>query len=154
MEWYTNSSASHVSLPLTPPRQSFGLLQSKLFPTYFSMSTYLSTFMLGHWLYQHPGVSRAMFDPAHLSSGSVVNAWILAAGFLGTSAVNWLIVTPWTSGIMFKRHRLEREEGKSYTDPNASEAMKSLSKQFATAHSVSSLLVSGGLGCAGAIIQH
>jgi hypothetical protein len=118
------------------------------------MSTYLSTFMLGHWLYQHPGVSRAMFDSAHLSSGSVVNAWVLAAGFLGTSAVNWLIVTPWTSGIMFKRHRLEREEGKSYTDPNASEAMKSLSKQFATAHSVSSLLVSCGLGCTGVLIQH
>lgn len=107
------------------------------------MSTYISTFMLGHWLYQHPGVSRAMFDSNTVaSSGAVANAWVLAAGFVATSAVNWLVVTPWTSKIMFKRHRLEREEGKSYTDPNASEEMKSLSKQFATAHSVSSILVS------------
>lgn len=107
------------------------------------MSTYISTFMLGHWLYQHPGVSRAMFDTSlAMSSGATVNAWVLAIGFVGTSALNWLVVTPWTSKIMFRRHRLEREEGKSYTDPTASQALKDISKQFAAAHSVSSVLVS------------
>jgi len=50
-------------------------------------------------------------------SGNVFNGWVLALGALGTSLINLLVVTPWTSKLMFKRHRLEKQEGKSYTDP-------------------------------------
>lgn len=50
-------------------------------------------------------------------SASVFNGWVLAAGALATSLINLLVVTPWTSKLMFKRHRLEKQEGKSYSDP-------------------------------------
>jgi len=40
---------------------------------------------------------------------------------------------------MFERHKLEREEGKSYKDPEASDKMRDLNKRFAMWHGVSSL---------------
>lgn len=76
----------------------------------------------------------------------VTNAWILAVGYLGTSLLNLLVVTPLASKIMFKRHRLEREEKKSYTDPDASAELRAISKEFGIVHSVSSILVSALFG--------
>lgn len=134
-------------VPIIAHAQQFGLLQSKLFPVYFSFSSYISTFLLGHWLYRHPGTLSAMFGRQSINTqtvraSSVTNAWILAVGYLGTSLLNLLVVTPLASKIMFKRHRLEREEKKSYTDPDASDELRAISKQFGLVHSVSSILVS------------
>jgi hypothetical protein len=63
--------------------------------------------------------------------------------------------------VMFRRHRLEKQEGKTYSDPTvsntssgrnmfrqltsftqASDEMRAASKEFGIAHSVSSILVS------------
>lgn len=40
---------------------------------------------------------------------------------------------------MFKRHKLEKEEGKSYSDEGVSDEMKALNRRFAQAHGFSSL---------------
>lgn len=55
-------------------------------------------------------------------SSTVFNGWVLAIGALGMSLINLLVVTPWTSKLMFQRHRLEKQEGKSYSDPSVSTA--------------------------------
>jgi hypothetical protein len=41
---------------------------------------------------------------------------------------------------MFQRHKLEREEGKSYNEVGVSDKMKALNKSFGMLHGVSSLL--------------
>lgn len=46
---------------------------------------------------------------------------------------------------MFERHRLERSEGKSYSDPEVSDKMKTLNKTFGKLHGVSSLLNLGAV---------
>lgn len=40
------------------------------------------------------------------------------------------------------RHKLERESGTKYSDPNPSAEMKALNKQFGMLHGISSLIVS------------
>jgi hypothetical protein len=41
---------------------------------------------------------------------------------------------------MFQRHKLEKNEGKSYTEPGVSDEMKALTKRFGMLHGISSLL--------------
>ena len=40
---------------------------------------------------------------------------------------------------MFQRHKLEKAEGKQYTDEGVSAEMKALNKKFAQAHGISSM---------------
>ncbi|KAL8277411.1 hypothetical protein RQP46_010133 [Phenoliferia psychrophenolica] len=125
------------------PRATFGHLQSRLFPTYFAIQGTGAAALLGLWTHAH----RAVKGP---TVGFSLNAWLLG-GAIGGAIANLVAVGPWTTGIMNKRHRLERLEGTSYTDADASPALRKLSTQFGIAHSVSALL---NLGVLLAAIAH
>jgi len=135
----------------TLPRQQFGNLQSKTFPKYFLFNCYGSAALGINWLYNHPGTLSRMLDPSIFRMPSVFNAWIIGVGLFGMSLLNYAVITPWTSGLMFQRHKLERSEGKSYDDPAASAEMKDLTKQFHLAHSASSI---ANLVYLGALVFH
>ncbi|GAA5908863.1 Tmh18p [Sporobolomyces salmoneus] len=117
----------------TLPRQQFGLLQSKLFPHYFRLQSLGSFALLG--LYHRAGKLVR----------SDRNMWVLSAMAV-TSSLNWLIIGPWTTAVMKKRHRRERIEGKDYNSSDVSTEMKALNSKFGVLHSVSSVLNLGFLG--------
>ncbi|KAH8923426.1 hypothetical protein BT69DRAFT_1202880, partial [Atractiella rhizophila] len=119
------------------PRQMFGTLQSRQFPAYFAAQTLSSVYLLAFFYYSSPDLLH-LYSP--LQDERTFNFYLIAAGMLGTAVTNRLIVGPWTNGIMKERHKLERAEGKSYTDKDVSPEMKALSTRFAKAHGVSSLL--------------
>ncbi|KAI0757289.1 hypothetical protein C8Q80DRAFT_91354 [Daedaleopsis nitida] len=113
------------------PRQQFGALQHRTFPIYFAISIALSSGLLGLWTLSHPVVLTHYLQP---SVADVGQAYALAAVVLSQS-VNQFLIGPLTSKTMFKRHRLEKEEGKAYNEPG----MKALNKTFAQLHGASSL---------------
>ncbi|PFH46640.1 hypothetical protein AMATHDRAFT_154267 [Amanita thiersii Skay4041] len=117
------------------PRQQFGTLQHKTFPIYFGISIFLSGSMLGYWVFTHPDVASYL---AHPTMADVAQAYALFAVFGGQS-FNKFVIGPLTSETMFRRHRLEKEEGKNYNDPGVSPAMKSLNRRFGMLHGISSL---------------
>ncbi|SCV72749.1 BQ2448_4286 [Microbotryum intermedium] len=121
------------------PRQQFGNLQSKLFPPFFALQSAGSLVLLG--LYKRAG---------HVLSRHDSTSWVLG-GMSVAGLLNLLIVGPWTTAIMFRRHRVERLEGTTYSAPDPSPKMKSLNKRFAIAHSISSLL---NLGFVFAVVGH
>jgi len=120
----------------TLPRQQFGNLQHRTFPIYFSISMGLTSALLGVWTWTHPDVFTQLARPR---VADVAQAYTLATTIL-TQAANLFIVGPMTSRTMFQRHRLEKEEGKSYNDAGVSDKMKALNKTFGALHGVSSLL--------------
>jgi len=117
------------------PRQQFGTLQHRVFPVYFVISIGLSSALLGIWTYSHPDVLQLALDPLAVD---VFQAYTIAS-VLVFQGLNNFVVGPMTSKVMFQRHRLEKEEGKVYSDPAASPAMKALNKQFGSLHGLSSL---------------
>ncbi|GAA5961609.1 hypothetical protein JCM3765_002647 [Sporobolomyces pararoseus] len=117
----------------TLPRQQFGNLQSKLFPHYFRLQSLGSLALLG--LYHRAGKLVR-------SDRNVIVLSVMAV----TSSLNWLIVGPWTTAVMKKRHRRERIEGKDYSAADVSSEMKALNSKFGALHSVSSILNLGFLG--------
>ncbi|KAI0823041.1 hypothetical protein BC628DRAFT_1417916 [Trametes gibbosa] len=119
----------------TLPRQQFGTLQHRTFPIYFVLSIALSSGLLGLWTYSHPAVLTAYLEPCR---GDVAQAYALAAVVL-SQAANHSVIGPLTSKTMFKRHKLEKQEGKGYNEPGVSAEMKALNKTFAKLHGVSSL---------------
>lgn len=113
------------------PRQMFGSVQSRLFPVYFSIQSATSVALL--WLWTKGA------RPSNKNQLWRMNKYLLA--FCATASVaNMLVIGPWTTAIMKKRHRLERLEGTTYNAPQKSDEMRKLNKQFGTAHGVSSLL--------------
>lgn len=85
----------------TLPRQTFGLLQSKLFPAFFGAGTVVPAALIANLLISVGGrISTIPTFP-------LVNLAIISI----TNAVNWLYLGPRTTRIMFERHRLEKEEG-------------------------------------------
>ncbi|EAU93139.2 hypothetical protein CC1G_10507 [Coprinopsis cinerea okayama7 len=119
----------------TLPRQQFGALQHKTFPVYFTQSIALSAALLSIWISKHPSVLANLHQPR---LADVAQAYALATVILAQGS-NLFVVGPWTSKVMFKRHKLEKEEGVQYNDPKASAQMKALTKQFGALHGVSSL---------------
>ncbi|KAM5532177.1 hypothetical protein V8D89_014133 [Ganoderma adspersum] len=119
----------------TLPRQQFGTLQHRTFPIYFAISIGLSSGLLGLWSWSHPVVLTHYRQPA---VADVSQAYTLATVLL-CQVVNHYVIGPLTSKTMFKRHRLEKEEGKAYNEPGVSEQMKQLNKTFAQLHGLSSL---------------
>lgn len=93
----------------TLPRQQFGNLQSKLFPHYFRLQSLGSLALLG--LYHRAGKLVNYRTDRNLIVLSVMAV---------TSSLNWLIVGPWTTAVMKKRHRRERIEGKDYNAADVS----------------------------------
>jgi len=135
--WNTLSSyRAYRSLP----RQTFASLQSHLTPLYFSTTSILTSTLLLTHLYFHPGLISSPRVPPHWNSSEEGHQGLLILAGLVPQVINWLIVGPWTTEVMFERHRLERLEGKEYDEPNPSEAMASMNKKFSIYHGISSSL--------------
>ncbi|KDN43218.1 hypothetical protein K437DRAFT_225767, partial [Tilletiaria anomala UBC 951] len=118
------------------PRQTFGNLQNHLFRVYFPLTTGLSAVLLATYTLANPYVRSHASDLAH---PVVYQAFTLLTSTLAHAA-NWLYVGPRTTDVMYRRHRLERTEGKSYDNVTASDEMKDLNKQFSILHGISNLL--------------
>jgi hypothetical protein len=110
-------------------------LQHKTFPVYFVQSIILSGSLLAIWIQKHPHVVQNAFKPWFLD---VAQAYALAIVLIG-QGLNYFVVGPMTSKcvlslplgwdedvltdecrLMFKRHKLEKEEGKAYNEPGVS----------------------------------
>ncbi|EJD04394.1 uncharacterized protein FOMMEDRAFT_19631 [Fomitiporia mediterranea MF3/22] len=117
------------------PRQQFGALQHRTFPVYFKLSIALASALLGLWNWGHPAV-RA--NPMAFRQVDVIQAYTLLAVVLLQGA-NHFVVGPYTSRLMFQRHKLEKEEGKAYNDEGVSQEMKTLNRRFTQAHGWSSM---------------
>lgn len=109
----------------------FGNVQSKLFPVYFTVQSIGAAGLL--WLWTKGA------RPSNKTQLWRLNQYMLAA-CTAAAVANLVLVGPWTTGIMKKRHRLERLEGTTYDAPRKSPEMKALNKSFGTAHGISSLL--------------
>jgi len=118
------------------PRHQFGALQHKTFPVYFNISIVLAGGLLALWHHSHPAVLANISKP-HIAE--VAQAYVLA-GVIAVQGINQAVIGPTTSKTMFKRHKLEKEEGKSYNDPGVSAEMKALNSKFSQLHGISSLL--------------
>lgn len=100
--------------------------------------------MLLTYLLENPTVRRNPFD---IWDGAVYQAWTLGTVAL-SHAANYFFVGPTSTRVMFERHRLERSEGKSYTEEGISDDMKALNTRFGFLHGISSslnLIAFGGL---------
>ncbi len=100
------------------PRQTFGKLQSKLFPIYFAWS--------------------AVALAVQLLTGSVMGLNPKAMQWLGASLaaalLNSLLLEPASTGVMFARYKLEKENKRDTED------YKKLAKKFGGLHGASSLV--------------
>ncbi|KAG6910559.1 hypothetical protein DXG01_009509 [Tephrocybe rancida] len=110
----------------------FGNLQHKTFPIYFVVSIVLSSSLLTTWTLSHPNVVEHITRPF---VADVAQAYALATVFLG-QGLNYFVIGPLTSK---RRHKLEKEEGKSYNEPGVSSEMKALNRRFGSLHGISSL---------------
>ncbi|KAJ2920225.1 hypothetical protein MD484_g182, partial [Candolleomyces efflorescens] len=117
------------------PRHQFGALQHKVFPVYFVQSILLSGGLLTFWVFKHPDVTTHAFKPWY---ADVAQAYALGTVLVG-QGLNYFVVGPMTSKIMFKRQKQEKEEGKAYNDAGVSAEMKALNRQFGSLHGISSL---------------
>lgn len=80
------------------PRQTFGRLQSKLFPKYFSLSTACSAILLATLHFGGGGAAPAK------------QVWLLGIGLV-SSLVNLLLAEPAATKVMFERYTLENAPG-------------------------------------------
>jgi len=119
----------------TLPRHQFGTLQHKTFPIYFIQSILLSGGLLTAWVWKHPDVLTFIARPR---VADVAQAYALGT-VLFSQGINYFVVGPLTSRIMFERRKLEKDEGKVYNDPGVSDNMKALNRRFGMLHGVSSL---------------
>ncbi|KAJ7275403.1 hypothetical protein B0H12DRAFT_1087104 [Mycena haematopus] len=119
----------------TLARPQFGQLQHKTFPVYFVLSLGLASTLLGFWTVNHPAVTTHYTNPL---VADVAQAYILALVLLAQGS-NYFIIGPLTSKTMFERMKLEKDEGKGYTEPGVSDKMKGLNRRFGMLHGISSL---------------
>ncbi|GMH43722.1 hypothetical protein BSKO_11644 [Bryopsis sp. KO-2023] len=120
----------------TLPRQSFGLLQSKLFPLYFQILVLASSSTLVTYTLLRTGSGSKEDFQFYILIGAVLS-WLL----------NLLFFEPWTSAVMFERHKFEREEKTDGKDVKEMPKYKKLSKKFGMYHGLSSLSNLIGLVC-------
>ncbi|KAI7839524.1 hypothetical protein COHA_006707 [Chlorella ohadii] len=102
------------------PRQTFGRVQSKLFPIYFGLSSACSAIQLGVLL----------FGAAAAPQKQLV---LLGLG-LASSLLSFLVVEPLCTRIMFQRYDLENAAERD------EEKIGKLAKQFGKWHGISSLI--------------
>ncbi|KAK4684352.1 hypothetical protein P7C73_g5830, partial [Tremellales sp. Uapishka_1] len=122
------------------PRETFGTLQSRLQPLYFSTSTAITSTLLLTHLYFHPSlISSPRVEPHWASSEQGIQGLLIIASLV-PNLVNWLVVGPKATEIMFERHRLEKIEGKEYDEPNPSAKMDALNTKFKSLHGIASAL--------------
>ncbi|ORY86986.1 hypothetical protein BCR37DRAFT_385427 [Protomyces lactucae-debilis] len=115
----------------TLPRQQFGALQKRLFPTFFTLQTVTGAFCA--W--------TSYIAPASTWNEVVALSVVATSGLL-----NLLLIGPWTTRIMDERHKLERSTNTKYTDTDISPDMSRLNLRFGIAHSVSSIVNLAALG--------
>lgn len=127
-----NSFFVGITMFKNMPRQMFGRVQSKLFPLYFGLTTSCNALLLG----------SLMLVPSSLSTTSVLAT--LGAS-LGASLLNWLVLEPKCTSLMFERYDLENKEGKTESDLNR---IKELYKEFGKYHGLSSVVNLVVLCCA------
>jgi hypothetical protein len=120
---------------LSSARHQFGALQNKTFPVYFLLSFGLSSGLLGLWVLKHPDVVTHISQPYY---ADVAQVYLLGWAIV-LQGLNYFVLGPRTGKLMFKRHKLEKTEGKSYNDPEASAEMKALNKEFIKLHGISFL---------------
>jgi len=109
------------------PRQTFGKLQSKLFPKYFALLSTAIAVCLGTITFA-PG--------AVLPRGQLISLGVA----LGTTVLNWLWVEPVNTKLMFDRYALENDKG------SRDEAkITQIKKDFGKWHGFSSVLNLAGL---------
>ncbi|KAI0343984.1 hypothetical protein BDW22DRAFT_1111710 [Trametopsis cervina] len=118
------------------PRQQFGALQHRVFPAYFKTSIVLTGGLLYLWYYGHPTVLEHVLQP---QVADVAQTYALASIVIGQT-LNLAVIGPLTSKTMFERYQLEKDEGKSYNDPDVSPKMKAITSRFMQLHGISSLL--------------
>jgi hypothetical protein len=115
----TSFSSRLAIADLSPvPRQTFGLLQSRVFPVYFLSNTLLATALLTLDFKLRPDLITN-FKRLPLATLLALNSrhfWTSTAGLgvvtMAMNLVNGVWVAPKTSEVMFERHRLERLEGR------------------------------------------
>jgi hypothetical protein len=107
------------------PRQTFGRVQSKLFPMYFALTTGANLVLLGSLYLAKGGFAAA---PAN----AVTTLAVAAAASVG----NWLFIEPVATKLMFQRYDIENKPNKTDADQAN---IKSLYKQFGKWHGISSL---------------
>lgn len=119
------------------PRPQFAVLQSRLFPIYFSLQTTLPVLMA--LTYPSTLPTNSYTDILNPSLGSTV-LYPLLTVFV-SSFLNLAIVGPATTKVMRERKGQESRDGKkSYDAPPHSKEMVALNKKFGKLHGASSLL--------------
>ncbi|KAI0274855.1 hypothetical protein BC834DRAFT_965327 [Gloeopeniophorella convolvens] len=117
------------------PRHQFGTLQQRTFPIYFNLNVFMSSALLAAWLGKNDSIYARILQPA---APDVAQAYALATVIVAQSA-NSFWIGPIATRVMVARHKLERAEGKNYSDPDVSAQMKALTSRFARLHGYSSL---------------
>eukprot|EP01119_Soliformovum_irregulare_P000521 TRINITY_DN10362_c0_g1_i1.p2 TRINITY_DN10362_c0_g1~~TRINITY_DN10362_c0_g1_i1.p2 ORF type:complete len:199 (-),score=29.70 TRINITY_DN10362_c0_g1_i1:43-639(-) len=116
------------------PRQQFGNLQSKLFPWYFRLGVLSNAILLYTYLQMHPGLlSKTRITMELLTDAEQFQLFLLATSLIAQLA-NMLSVGPWSTDVMFQKHKLEKS-----SNPNEAQ-LAALSRKFNMLHGVSSLL--------------
>ncbi len=117
-----------VPAPPAVPRQTFGLLQSRLVPVYFGLSTLISASLLTLELKLRPSLYtalkrtpiatvRELFDAGKFAPRQILTSTVGLVAISGLGhLVNGLVVSPKTTQVMFRRHRLERIEGRRFEE--------------------------------------
>jgi hypothetical protein len=115
------------------PRPMFGLLQTHLFPPYFTLQTILPLLALS----SYPTSSFASLTSDH--NLYAVTIPLASSAVLG--ALNWLWLGPWTTKVMkLRKHQETRDGKKSYDEGPQSAEMKRLNSTFSKLHGASSLV--------------
>ena len=134
----------------TLPRHKFGLLQSKIFPVYHAVQTGTLALTIA--------ASAAQNTPASLADAITHPNLILLYPAFFACLQNLVIFEPWTTSVMWERHKIERELGTGHeigqlrpSDPEKANdpRLVAISKKFGILHSVSVSLNLGALICMG-----
>lgn len=106
------------------PRQTFGKIQSHLFPRYFALTTAANILVLG----------TLLLGPMKGAPSQVATVlWVS----LVSSLINWLALEPVTTKVMFQRYDLENLPEKT---EEVKAQIKALYGKFGMYHGMSSLI--------------
>lgn len=100
------------------PRTTFGTLQGRLTPLYFSFQTLSTATLLLTHLWFHPALISSPLVEPHWATCEEGRQGLLILASVVPSLLNWVLVGPMATDVMLERHRLERLESKEYDEPN------------------------------------
>jgi len=123
------STIAGITMFRNLPRQTFGRLQSKLFPMYFGLCSICTAILMATLKYAAGAAPAREFQLLGIA--------------LASSLANLLFIEPRATNVMFERYELENAAG-----PRQDDAIKKLYKQFGKWHGMSSMLNLVVLVCA------